>query len=146
MISREFCCASSPVAHVFRPLKASERLTRPLKHFSQQYLINIDLLTHFLLIFFSPVFCPVFRVRDELRMNVNQQPHMASPYGQPQPGYQGYPQPGYGGGHVPSGYPAQYAPYNGPGSAYQQGQPQGKGVKVQNDCEWFRKCLWQVII
>ncbi|XP_048026353.1 protein transport protein Sec24C isoform X4 [Megalobrama amblycephala] len=65
------------------------------------------------------------RVRDELRMNVNQQPHMASPYGQPQPGYQGYPQPGYGGGHVPSGYPAQYAPYNGPGSAYQQGQPQG---------------------
>ncbi|XP_016149074.1 protein transport protein Sec24C-like isoform X4 [Sinocyclocheilus grahami] len=65
------------------------------------------------------------RVRDELRMNVNQQPHMASPYGQPQPGYQGYPQPGYGGGHVPSGYPAQYAPYNGPGSAYQQGPPQG---------------------
>ncbi|CAM4711389.1 hypothetical protein PO909_012523 [Leuciscus waleckii] len=65
------------------------------------------------------------RVRDELRMNVNQQPHMASPYGQPQPGYQGYPQPGYGAGHVPSGYPAQYAPYNGPGSAYQQGPPQG---------------------
>ncbi|XP_051771561.1 protein transport protein Sec24C isoform X1 [Ctenopharyngodon idella] len=65
------------------------------------------------------------RVRDELRMNVNQQPHMASPYGQPQPGYQGYPQPGYGGGHAPSGYPAQYAPYNGPGSAYQQGPPQG---------------------
>ncbi|XP_026078174.1 protein transport protein Sec24C-like isoform X2 [Carassius auratus] len=64
-------------------------------------------------------------MRDELRMNVNQQPHMASPYGQPQPGYQGYPQPGYGGGHVPSGYPAQYAPYNGPGSAYQQGPPQG---------------------
>jgi len=80
-------------------------------------------------------------------MNVNQQPHMASPYGQPQPGYQGYPQPGYGGGHVPSGYPAQYAPYNGPGSAYQQGPPQGKGVKVQYDCcDWFRKCLWQVII
>uniref|UniRef100_A0A8C2L8Z4 SEC24 homolog C, COPII coat complex component n=1 Tax=Cyprinus carpio TaxID=7962 RepID=A0A8C2L8Z4_CYPCA len=58
-------------------------------------------------------------------MNVNQQPHMATPYGQPQPGYQGYPQPGYGGDHVPSGYPAQYAPYNGPGSAYQQGPPQG---------------------
>ncbi|XP_059388651.1 protein transport protein Sec24C-like isoform X2 [Carassius carassius] len=58
-------------------------------------------------------------------MNVNQQPHMASPYGQPQPGYQGYPQPGYGGDNVPSGYPAQYAPYNGPGSAYQQGPPQG---------------------
>uniref|UniRef100_A0A8C1VUY8 SEC24 homolog C, COPII coat complex component n=1 Tax=Cyprinus carpio TaxID=7962 RepID=A0A8C1VUY8_CYPCA len=73
-------------------------------------------------------------------MNVNQQPHMATPYGQPQPGYQGYPQPGYGGDHVPSGYPAQYAPYNGPGSAYQQGPPQGKGVKVQNDCDWLRKC------
>ncbi|XP_026097752.1 protein transport protein Sec24C-like isoform X2 [Carassius auratus] len=58
-------------------------------------------------------------------MNVNQQPHMASPYGQPQPGYQGYPQPGYGGDNVPSGYPAQYAPYNGPGSAYHQGPPQG---------------------
>ncbi|XP_055031587.2 protein transport protein Sec24C isoform X3 [Misgurnus anguillicaudatus] len=58
-------------------------------------------------------------------MNVNQQPHMASPYGQPQPGYQGYPQPGYGGGHMPAGYPAQNAPYNGPGSAYQQGPPQG---------------------
>ncbi|XP_017213967.2 protein transport protein Sec24C isoform X2 [Danio rerio] len=74
-------------------------------------------------------------------MNVNQQPHMASPYGQPQPGYQRYPQPGYqrypqpgyqrypqpgyGGGHVPSAYPAQYAPDNGPGSGYQQGPPQG---------------------
>ncbi|XP_056324942.1 protein transport protein Sec24C isoform X3 [Danio aesculapii] len=82
-------------------------------------------------------------------MNVNQQPHMASPYGQPQPGYQRYPQPGYqrnpqpgyqrypqpgyqrypqpgyGDGHVPSGDPAQYAPYNGPGSGYQQGPPQG---------------------
>uniref|UniRef100_A0A3B4ECW9 SEC24 homolog C, COPII coat complex component n=1 Tax=Pygocentrus nattereri TaxID=42514 RepID=A0A3B4ECW9_PYGNA len=52
-------------------------------------------------------------------MNVNQQPHMASPYGQPQPGYQGYPQSGYGGQHVPGGYPAPYAPYNGPASAYQ---------------------------
>ncbi|XP_051530060.1 protein transport protein Sec24C-like isoform X7 [Myxocyprinus asiaticus] len=65
-------------------------------------------------------------MRDELRMNVNQQPHMTSPYGQPQPGYQGYPQSGYGGGHMPVGYPAQYAPYNGPGTAYQQGPPQGK--------------------
>ncbi|XP_051530063.1 protein transport protein Sec24C-like isoform X10 [Myxocyprinus asiaticus] len=64
-------------------------------------------------------------MRDELRMNVNQQPHMTSPYGQPQPGYQGYPQSGYGGGHMPVGYPAQYAPYNGPGTAYQQGPPQG---------------------
>uniref|UniRef100_A0A672KPS2 SEC24 homolog C, COPII coat complex component n=1 Tax=Sinocyclocheilus grahami TaxID=75366 RepID=A0A672KPS2_SINGR len=68
-------------------------------------------------------------------MNVNQQPHMASPYGQPQPGYQGYPQPGYGGGHVPSGYPAQYAPYNGPGSAYQQGPPQGK--RGETSAKWI---------
>uniref|UniRef100_A0A8B9L0Z3 SEC24 homolog C, COPII coat complex component n=1 Tax=Astyanax mexicanus TaxID=7994 RepID=A0A8B9L0Z3_ASTMX len=58
-------------------------------------------------------------------MNVNQQPHMASPYGQPQPGYQGYPQSGYGGQQVPGGYPAQFAPYNGPASAYQPGPPQG---------------------
>lgn len=52
-------------SHVFRPLKASERLTRPLKHFSQQYLINIDLLTHFLLIFF-PLFSAL---PSELGMN-----------------------------------------------------------------------------
>ncbi|XP_051959179.1 protein transport protein Sec24C isoform X2 [Xyrauchen texanus] len=66
-------------------------------------------------------------------MNVNQQPHLASPYGQPQPGYQRYPQPGYqrypqpgyGSGHMPMGYPDQNTPYNGPGSAYQQGPPQG---------------------
>lgn len=57
---------------------------------------------------------------------------MASPYGQPQPGYQGYPQPGYGGGHVPAGYPAQHAPYNGPDSAYLQGPPQGK-----QESKWF---------
>ncbi len=80
-------------------------------------------------------------------MNVNQQPHMAPPYGQPQPGYQGYPQPGYGGGHVPPGYPAQYAPYNGPGSGYQQGPPQGKGGE-STKWLWLVKamCLWQVII
>ncbi|XP_051523292.1 protein transport protein Sec24C isoform X4 [Myxocyprinus asiaticus] len=72
-------------------------------------------------------------MRDELKMNVNQQPHLASPYGQPQPGYQRYPQPGYqrypqpgyGSGHMPVGYPDQNTPYNGPGSAYQQGPPQG---------------------
>ncbi|XP_066519102.1 protein transport protein Sec24C isoform X3 [Hoplias malabaricus] len=58
-------------------------------------------------------------------MNVNQQPQMASPYGQPQPGYQGYPQPGYGGQHVPGGYLAQHAPFNGPASAYQPGPSQG---------------------
>lgn len=65
MISREFCCASSPATHVFRLLKASEWLTRPLKHFSQQYLINIDLLTHFLLIFFPLFSAP----SSELGMN-----------------------------------------------------------------------------
>ncbi|KAJ8416117.1 hypothetical protein AAFF_G00381390 [Aldrovandia affinis] len=66
---------------------------------------------------------PHCRFRDELRMNVNQQPHMASPYGQPPPGYQGYPQPGYGGQHVTGGYLTQYAPYNDPASTYQQGAP-----------------------
>uniref|UniRef100_A0A4W4EYL7 Protein transport protein Sec24C n=1 Tax=Electrophorus electricus TaxID=8005 RepID=A0A4W4EYL7_ELEEL len=58
-------------------------------------------------------------------MNVNQQPHMASPYGQPQSGYQGYQQTGYGNQHVPGGYPTPYAPYNGPASTYQPGPPQG---------------------
>uniref|UniRef100_A0A4W4EYN8 SEC24 homolog C, COPII coat complex component n=1 Tax=Electrophorus electricus TaxID=8005 RepID=A0A4W4EYN8_ELEEL len=57
-------------------------------------------------------------------MNVNQQPHMASPYGQPQSGYQGYQQTGYGNQHVPGGYPTPYAPYNGPASTYQPGPPQ----------------------
>nr|XP_015203238.1 PREDICTED: protein transport protein Sec24C isoform X2 [Lepisosteus oculatus] len=64
--------------------------------------------------------------RDELRMNVNQQAPMASPYGQPQPGYQGYPQPAYGGQQVAPGPPSQYAPYNGPNPGYHQGPlPQG---------------------
>ncbi|XP_046709553.1 protein transport protein Sec24C isoform X1 [Silurus meridionalis] len=58
-------------------------------------------------------------------MNVNQEPHMASPYGQPQSGYQDYPQSGYGGQQMPGGYSAQYAPYNGPASNYQTGPPQG---------------------
>uniref|UniRef100_A0A665WT79 SEC24 homolog C, COPII coat complex component n=1 Tax=Echeneis naucrates TaxID=173247 RepID=A0A665WT79_ECHNA len=53
-------------------------------------------------------------------MNVNQHTPMASPYGQPQPGYS---QPGYA--PLDGGYPAPYAPYNGPASAYQPGiQPQ----------------------
>lgn len=43
---------------------------------------------------------------------------MASPYGQPQPGYG---QPGYA--PLDGGYPAPYAPYNGPASAYQPGPP-----------------------
>ncbi|XP_030629651.1 protein transport protein Sec24C isoform X1 [Chanos chanos] len=56
-------------------------------------------------------------------MSVNQQPHVPPPYGQPQPGYQGYPQSAYGSQHAAGGYPAQYAPYNGPASAYQPGPP-----------------------
>ncbi|XP_018608603.1 protein transport protein Sec24C isoform X1 [Scleropages formosus] len=52
-------------------------------------------------------------------MNLNQQPHMASPYAPPQPGYQMYPQPGYGAPHPTQ----QYAPYNGHTSLYQQGAP-----------------------
>uniref|UniRef100_A0A8C3AQH1 SEC24 homolog C, COPII coat complex component n=1 Tax=Cyclopterus lumpus TaxID=8103 RepID=A0A8C3AQH1_CYCLU len=51
-------------------------------------------------------------------MNVNQHTPMASPYGQPQPGYG---QPGFA--PVDGGYPAPYAPYNGPASAYQPGPP-----------------------
>lgn len=57
-------------------------------------------------------------------MNVNQHTPMASPYGQPQPGYS---QPGYA--PLDGGYPAPYAPYNGPASAYQPGAPpQGKNL------------------
>ncbi|XP_062330453.1 protein transport protein Sec24C [Osmerus eperlanus] len=51
-------------------------------------------------------------------MNVNQQTPMASPYGQPQPGYG---QPSYA--PLGGGYPTPYAPYNGPASAYQHGAP-----------------------
>ncbi|XP_019963557.2 protein transport protein Sec24C isoform X1 [Paralichthys olivaceus] len=51
-------------------------------------------------------------------MNVNQHTPMASPYGQPQPGYS---HPGYA--PLDAGYPVQYAPYNGPASAYQPGAP-----------------------
>ncbi|KAF4084974.1 hypothetical protein AMELA_G00112270 [Ameiurus melas] len=67
----------------------------------------------------------VRRLRDELKMNVNQQPHMASPYGQSQSGYQGNPHSGYGGQQLPGGYVGPYAPYNGPASNYQTGPPQG---------------------
>ncbi|KAL0984102.1 hypothetical protein UPYG_G00137110 [Umbra pygmaea] len=58
------------------------------------------------------------RSRYDLRMNVNQQAPMASPYGQPQPGYG---QPSY----APLGgsYPGPYDPYNGPSTAYQPGAP-----------------------
>ncbi|KAI4807866.1 hypothetical protein KUCAC02_027641 [Chaenocephalus aceratus] len=54
-------------------------------------------------------------------MNVNQRTPMATPYGQPQPGYG---QPGYA--PLDGGYPAPYAgypPYNGPASAIQPGAP-----------------------
>ncbi|KAM4525333.1 protein transport protein Sec24C isoform 1-T1 [Odontesthes bonariensis] len=51
-------------------------------------------------------------------MNVNQHTPMASPYGQPPPGYG---QPSYA--PLDGGYPAPYAPYNGPASAYQTGAP-----------------------
>lgn len=44
---------------------------------------------------------------------------MASQYGQP---HSGYGQPGYA--PLDGGYPASYAPYNGPASAYQPGGPQ----------------------
>lgn len=55
-------------------------------------------------------------------MNVNQHTPMASPYGQPHPGYG---QPSYT--PLDGGYPATYAPYNGPASAYQPAAPpQGK--------------------
>ncbi|XP_014013677.2 protein transport protein Sec24C isoform X2 [Salmo salar] len=53
-------------------------------------------------------------------MNVNQQPPMASPYGQPQPGYG---QPSYA--PLGGGYPGPYGPYSGPATAYQPGAPQG---------------------
>ncbi|XP_041759381.2 protein transport protein Sec24C-like isoform X4 [Coregonus clupeaformis] len=51
-------------------------------------------------------------------MNVNQQPPIASPYGQPQPGYG---QPNYA--PLGGGYPGPYGPYNGPATAYQPGAP-----------------------
>uniref|UniRef100_A0A8C7RFD0 Protein transport protein Sec24C n=1 Tax=Oncorhynchus mykiss TaxID=8022 RepID=A0A8C7RFD0_ONCMY len=56
--------------------------------------------------------------RYELRMNVNQQTPMASPYGPPQPGYG---QPSYA--PLGGGYPGPYGPYNGPAAAYQPGAP-----------------------
>ncbi|KAJ7987783.1 hypothetical protein DPEC_G00330090 [Dallia pectoralis] len=51
-------------------------------------------------------------------MNMNQQTPMASPYGQPQPGYG---QPNYA--PLGGGYPVPYNPYNGPSTAYQPGVP-----------------------
>ncbi|XP_068114147.1 protein transport protein Sec24C isoform X4 [Hyperolius riggenbachi] len=55
-------------------------------------------------------------------MNINQQPHLANPYMQPQPG--GFQQPGYGGQPMPGG--PQYPGYNGPVQGYPQHvQPQG---------------------
>ncbi|XP_053732398.1 protein transport protein Sec24C isoform X1 [Synchiropus splendidus] len=51
-------------------------------------------------------------------MNVNQHTPMASPYGQPQPGYG---QPTYA--PLDGGYPAPYMPYNSPAIGYQPGAP-----------------------
>ncbi|XP_075889634.1 protein transport protein Sec24C isoform X4 [Nelusetta ayraudi] len=51
-------------------------------------------------------------------MNVNQHTPVAAPYGQPHPGYG---QPNFS--PLDGGYPAPYAPYNGPASAYQPGAP-----------------------
>lgn len=62
-------------------------------------------------------------------MNVNQHTPMASPYGQPQPGYS---QPGYA--PLDGGYPAPYAPYNGPASAYQPGAPPQGKVQLIKKC------------
>ncbi|NXD11205.1 SC24C protein, partial [Nothocercus nigrocapillus] len=56
-------------------------------------------------------------------MSVNQQAHAGSPYGQPQPGYQGYQQPGYGGPPLPGVPQSQYGAYNGPVPGYQQPVP-----------------------
>lgn len=76
------------------------------------------------------------RFRDELRMNVNQHTPMASPYGQPQSGYG---QPSYA--PLDGGYPAPYAPYNGPASAYQPGAPPQGKVQLLPTCS-RNKCLY----
>ncbi|XP_040290796.1 protein transport protein Sec24C isoform X1 [Bufo bufo] len=52
-------------------------------------------------------------------MNVNQPPHLATPYMQPLP--QGYQQPGYGGQPMPGG--PHYPGYNGPVQSYPQHVP-----------------------
>lgn len=75
--------------------------------------------------------------RYELRMNVNQQPPMASPYGQPQPGYG---QPSYA--PLGGGYPGPYGPYSGPATAYQPGAPQGTSVPLSLTLSlWFASSL-----
>lgn len=80
------------------------------------------------------------RFRDELRMNVNQHTPMTSQYGQPHPGYG---QPSYT--PVDGGYPAPYAPYNGPATVYQPGAPpQGKKLLYQFACEWVERMRCQI--
>lgn len=76
-----------------------------------------------------------FRFRDDLKMNVNQHTPMASPYGQPQPGYG---QPAYA--PLDGGYPTPYAPYNGPASAYQSGVPQHGKEQLLNICQKQLAC------
>lgn len=68
-------------------------------------------------------------------MNVNQHTPMTSQYGQPHPGYG---QPSYT--PVDGGFPAPYAPYNGPATVYQPGAPpQGKKLLCQFACEWVER-------
>nr|XP_033797763.1 protein transport protein Sec24C isoform X3 [Geotrypetes seraphini] len=56
-------------------------------------------------------------------MNVNQQAHLGSLYGQSQPGYPGYQQPSYGGQPTMEVPPPHYATYNGPVTGYPQTAP-----------------------
>ncbi|XP_053306347.1 protein transport protein Sec24C isoform X2 [Spea bombifrons] len=60
-------------------------------------------------------------------MNVNQPPHLATPYMQPQPG--GYQQPPYGDQTVPGG--PQYPGYNGPMQGYPQHPPSQGPMRSQ---------------
>lgn len=61
---------------------------------------------------------------------------MASPYGQPQSGYG---QPSYA--PLDGGYPAPYAPYNGPASAYQPGAPPQGKVQLLPTCSRTSVCM-----
>ncbi|KAM9326103.1 protein transport protein Sec24C [Gastrophryne carolinensis] len=71
-------------------------------------------------------------------MNVNQPPHLATPYMQPQPG--GYQQPAYVGQPMPGG--SQYAGYNGPVQGYpqhipSQGFPSNSGFSLKGSPDSF---------
>ncbi|XP_072281042.1 protein transport protein Sec24C isoform X3 [Pyxicephalus adspersus] len=71
-------------------------------------------------------------------MNVNQPPHLANPYMQPQPG--GFQQPAYGGQSMPGGH--QYPGYNGPVQGYpqhipSQGYPYNSGFPQKGSPDSF---------